>query len=144
MNHGDKSPVGQGNAGNRWKVTGSAGSTPNDSRQTNNYKYLATEDLQKLRNSDHNCTQAMDEDDAEHYAIIKGLLYPGIEQDGDDDVDEFLIDEDYEGAQTAVNNAVTSAAPSNNALNSDNSDSQRSRHRLGNEYSDLVGEKLRR
>jgi hypothetical protein len=143
MNHGDKSPVGQGNARNLLKVTGSAGSPPNDSRQTNNYKYLVEEDLQKLRNSDHNHTQAMDEDDTEHDEIIKHLLYPGIEQNDDDDLDEFF-DAEYEGAQTAVNNAVTAAAPSNNALNSDNSDSQRSRHRLGNKYSDLVGEKLQR
>jgi hypothetical protein len=142
MNHGDKSPVGQGNARNLLQVTGSAGSSPNDSRQTNNYKYLVAEDLQKLRSSDHNCTQTMDEDDTGHDAIIKGLLYPGIEQNDDDDVDEFF-DEEYERAQTAVSNAVTAAAPSNNALNND-SDSQRSRHRLGNEYSDLVGEKLRR
>eukprot|EP00980_Cylindrotheca_fusiformis_P028360 scaffold22593_cov145-Cylindrotheca_fusiformis.AAC.9 len=153
MNHGDKSPVGQGNdsARSARKCDGSVGSyQDDDERQTNNYKYLVADDLQKLRNSSHHGgAQAMDQDDSEHDAIIKGLLYPAIQNDNDSDGADFF-EEDYQIAQAAVNNSVTAVASAINDRDNENRrdsqrrDSQRSRYRLGHDYPDLVGEKLRR
>ena len=54
-------------------------------------------------------------DDDEHNDIIKGLLYPGLEEEEDGDCDFF--EEDYEMAQAAV----ASAPPSTNRSNATSS-----------------------
>lgn len=169
MNFNGLSPVaGNGNdSGRRFPrsqdtaASGGSNMTPNETRQTHNYKYLVADELQKLRNSSHHAQRgerSLDTEE-EHNNVIKGLLYPGIEQnvpDEDDDIDDFF-EEDYQLAQANVQPSIVRGIIPNrsqmmdidhyNTINNvDATDSQRSRHRLrlGNEFADLVGEKIRR
>lgn len=153
MNHGDKSPVGAGNETSRKRLTRPDGTTPpnnNDKRQTNNYKYLIAEDLQKLRRSNHSSHQARargtdDMQESDHDNVIKGLLYPGIEQSENSNADFF--EDDYMTAQEAVNQNSTSSssmAVSEDASNT-NRDHRRQRYPPArSEYADLAAQKLGR
>ncbi|CAJ1959334.1 unnamed protein product [Cylindrotheca closterium] len=166
MNFAGLSPVaGNGNDSGRrlprsqdTAASGGSNMTPNETRQTHNYKYLVADELQKLRDSSHHAQRGERslDTESEHNGIIKGLLYPGIEQneDEDDDIDDFF-EEDYQMAQANVNPSVVRGIIPNRSQmmdidrhtnNMDTTDSQRSRHRLrlGNEFTDLVGEKTRR
>ena len=150
-------------------------------------KYLMSmsEDLEKLRRSSHhmrnsshhlrNATtarrprhQESHEDamgDAEHDEIVKGLLYPGLEEEGDDvdnmdDSDEFgcddFFEEDLAMAQAAVSNSRGSGGSSRTSpssiadlLNNTSPPMMSSYERsyfatMGRPYSDLTNEKLGR
>lgn len=97
-------------------------------------------------------------DDDEHNDIIKGLLYPQLEQDSAADFDFF--EEDYEMAQEIVNSApapstLVASAPYSNTSNNNTSYNQPPRLQedtynssyyasMGRPYSDLSSEKLHR
>ena len=80
------------------------------------------EDLQKLRRSNHSSHHQRRRPgdlmaDSEHDGIIKGLLYPGLQEEDDDDsdMDEFGSDdffaEDLEMAQAALRNNASTPPP---------------------------------
>eukprot|EP00934_Nitzschia_sp_Nitz4_P006260 Nitzschia sp. Nitz4//scaffold44_size153857//132865//133365//NITZ4_002745-RA/size153857-processed-gene-0.169-mRNA-1//-1//CDS//3329552229//6250//frame0 len=108
MNHWDFSPVMQTNeaAGNGTPKEDSPAAQP-ARKQDAKYHFLA-EDLQKIRRSNHSSHQekppdAMD--DNEHEGIIKGLLYPGLEEVDDEDEFDFF-EEDYQAAQEVVRSSA--------------------------------------
>jgi len=91
------------------------GASPEDGKPSNkDLKHqMFAEELQKIRKSNHSSHQqhrqdAMDDD--EHDEIIKGLLYPGLE---DSAVDCDFFDDDYQEAQEAVSPDSTLAATGN-------------------------------
>lgn len=121
MNHWDFSPVGNTNEVARKKGTPTQeldGGSPNNFKNDDKYKYLVgtEERLEKLRRSSHHrhsshqhrsnhATRRVDAmDDDEHNGIIKGLLYPGLEEENDEGECDFF-EEDYEMAQAAVASA---------------------------------------
>jgi hypothetical protein len=161
MNHWNTSPIGQTNeAAPKYTPKEEDNSNSDDTKQKGvDYKYLlANEDLQKIRRSNHSSHHARREvmDDDEHDGIIKGLLYPRLE----DSVNSFdFFEEDYEMAQEAVNNAPSSssAAAASYPNTSNNNDSYNQPPTLqdnsyyasyyssmGRPYSDLSSEKLHR
>lgn len=145
--------------------------SPQDSKPEAKHQLIA-EDLQKIRRSNHSSHQQHRLDamaDEEHDGVIKGLLYPGLEES----VNDFdFFDDDYEAAQDAVRtssssvlasgtigNSSYSGASDNHAvhrrstfdalasLNDDvNDDSYEASYyaSMGRPYSDLTSQKLRR
>ena len=130
MNHWDFSPVGNVNEVARKKGTPTqeveGGSSSTNYKNDDKYKYLVgtEERLEKLRRSSHhrhsshhprsNHARRVDAmDDDEHNAIIKGLLYPGLEEEADEGDCDFF-EEDYELAQAAV-----ASAPPPSSVNHD-------------------------
>lgn len=101
MNQGTISPIVQTNE-TAGKGTPKDASPQDNQSKSSKYQFLAG-DLQKIRRSNHSTSKGQDRSDAmdddEHDGIIKGLLYPGLE-DLDDQYDFF--EEDYEMAQDAV------------------------------------------
>ena len=104
MNNWDISPITQTNEVAR-KFTPKENS-PLDCKPSSKEvrNQLLAEDLQKIRRSNHSSHQqhhrqedAMDDD--EHDGIIKGLLYPGLE---DSAIDCDFFEDDYHEAQSAV------------------------------------------
>lgn len=171
MNHWSTSPIGETNETVR-KITpnfdDSVSSMKGDSKQSSmNFKCLMTEDLQKIKRSNHSGHQAQDlMGDTEHDGIIKGMLYPGLENSTNDEMDFDFFDEDYQNAQEAVRdhpptrstpgvaslpNSSNSSSTFNNLasdssaqLQNDNSYYASYYSSMGRPYSDLSGEKLRR
>jgi hypothetical protein len=153
MNNWDTSPIGQTNEVAR-KFTPKDDGSPKDAKQKKDYEHRLAEDLQKIRRSNHSSHQPRDEimDDDEHDGIIKGLLYPGLE-DLDDDLDFF--EDDYQMAQAAVRDVPPSRAQafpsrSNDAYNEparltvEDSYYDSYFSSMGRPYSDLTNEKLSR
>ena len=111
MNNWNASPVLQTNevAG---KYTPKDDDRPPEQRQPEPKNQFLAGDLQKIRRSNHTSEQhhrqdAMDDD--EHDEIIKGLLYPGLE---DSTTSCEFFDDDYELAQSAVvRTSLSAAAP---------------------------------
>lgn len=163
MNHWSTSPIGQTNEVAR-QATPKDDISPSDCIQSTKdvkQKFFG-EDLQKIRRSNHSSHQqhrqdAMDDD--EHDGIIKGLLYPGLE---DSAVDCDFFDEDYEVAIDAVRSSSVAAttgnsdATDNHALHrrsfdafgdlEEEEDSYLASYyaSMGRPYSDLSHQKLRR
>ncbi len=103
MNNWDSSPITQTNEVAR-KFTPKDDSSPLDSKPSSKEMkhQLLADDLQKIRRSNHSSHQNHRQDameDDEHDGIIKGLLYPGLE-DSLDDCDFF--EDDYHAAQNVV------------------------------------------
>jgi hypothetical protein len=176
MNH-CSSPVAQTNevARNQTAKPTNSATLSNDGKKRPAYesKYLLAEELQKIRRSNHSSHHARrevaDENDDDHDAFIKGLMYPGLEAPMDDG--EFF-EEDYDEELLAFNssmdvtNAAAAAAASvppvasyPNASNSNPMYSEDSRlqadyycnlyssayyPRPRDDYPDLANEKLRR
>ena len=130
MNNWDSSPITQTNEVAR-KFTPKEDSPLDCKPSSKEVRHqLLAEDLQKIRRSNHSSHQqhhrqedAMDDD--EHDGIIKGLLYPGLE-DSSDDCDFF--EEDYHEAQSAVRGLSGSTARAMNLSASDAEDNH-ARHR---------------
>jgi hypothetical protein len=167
MNNWNTSPILQTNeiAG---KYTPKGDPSLRDSKPEVKHQFLA-EDLQKIRRSNHSSHQQHREDamdDDEHDDIIKGLLYPGLE---DSAFDCEFFDDDYEVAQDAVRTNSNSAATIGTSsysdianddhavhrrstvdpfasLNENNDDSYQASYyaSMGRPYSDLSSQKLRR
>lgn len=170
MNNWDCSPITQTNEVAR-KFTPKDDTSPLDSKPLSKElkQQLLAEDLQKIRRSNHSAHQqhrqdAMDDD--EHDGIIKGLLYPGLE-DSTNDCDFF--EEDYHSAQEAVRlGSTTTNAERRGTSNYVHADDNHAIHRrstfdafssmsdqidsyetsyfasMGRPYSDLSQQKLRR
>jgi hypothetical protein len=163
MNQWDNSPIGQtnevarqGTPKNDENGDGDAENTKQTHTKGFDYKYLLAEDLQKIRKSNHSSHHARREamDDDEHDGIIKGLLYPCLENSVNEDFDFF--EEDYEMAQAVVD-SVPSVAAYPNTSNNDAAfndsprlqDDYSSYHAsyfaaMGKPYSDLTSQKLHR
>lgn len=171
MNHWDSSPITQTNevAGNVTPRDNSPQDRKPSSRSEMKYGLLS-DDLQKIRRSNHSSHQQKRQDameDDEHDGIIKGLLYPGLEDGSDTDFDFF--EEDYNAAQAMIqdsNRESAAAASSGNSVYSDLADNHAIHRRtldlsafddneadsyyasyfasMGRPYSDLSSQKLRR
>ena len=111
MNNWDISPITQTNEVAKYtpKEDSPLDCKPSSKEARNQ---LLADDLQKIRRSNHSAHQqhhrqedAMDDD--EHDGIIKGLLYPGLE---DSSVDCDFFEEDYHEAQSAVRGVQGSTA----------------------------------
>lgn len=174
MNHQMNSPADQTNeVATRANAELGANASPTSNKKKPAYesKYMLAEDLQKIRRSNHSSHHArrevMDDNDEDHDAFIKGLMYPGLETTMDD-YEEFF-EEDYDEELIAMESsmdltnsapgAVPSVASYPNTSNSNERYSQDSRlqadyycdyysnnHRTRprSDYPDMVGEKLRR
>jgi hypothetical protein len=154
-NHWNTSPINQTNETAR-KGTPKLGDSGNGdvSKQTD-YKYMLAEDLQKIRRSNHSSHHGRREmmDDDDHDEIMKGLLYPRLEESSENDDFDFF-EEDYDMAQAAVG----SVPASDSANTSNNNDMYNPPPRIeeemsyydsyyasmGRPYSDLTNEKLGR
>ena len=104
---------------------------------------MMSEDLQKLRisppNSNHDNTGATREEDAiddeEHDGIIKGLLYPGLEEEDNNTSFDFF-EEDYQMAHASLSSAASSSRRSFSTTGN-NSSSRRSSSSLLSSQSSL-------
>lgn len=133
------------------------------------FKYLLSDDLQKIRRSNHSNHSSHHShhqrreimNDSGHESIIKGLLYPGLET-ADNDAGDFF-EEDYEMAQQVVNGGVSSSSlaysedgnNSSSVFHTDMSSAVPPDHQgeysyyadyystMGKEYADLSDQKLR-
>eukprot|EP00339_Tiarina_fusa_P024283 CAMPEP_0117031138 /NCGR_PEP_ID=MMETSP0472-20121206/22418_1 /TAXON_ID=693140 ORGANISM="Tiarina fusus, Strain LIS" /NCGR_SAMPLE_ID=MMETSP0472 /ASSEMBLY_ACC=CAM_ASM_000603 /LENGTH=157 /DNA_ID=CAMNT_0004739407 /DNA_START=70 /DNA_END=543 /DNA_ORIENTATION=+ len=155
-NHWNTSPIVQTNETAR-KGTPKSDEDEDGSGEAPKQAYMLAEDLQKIRRSNHSSHQRRREmmDDDEHDDIIKGLLYPGLEESSEHDDFDFF-EEDYEMAQAAVGSAASDslyATASNNNNDIYNStpriDEEMSYFEsyyasMGRPYSDLTNEKLGR
>ena len=103
---------------------------------------LLTEDLQKIRRSNHSNHQQyindeMDED--ENDGAVKGLLYPGLEEDMDNDVDFF--DDDYKAAQEAIQTSTSTVATTGtSSFYSESADNHAMHRRSFDAFADLTGD----
>ena len=159
MNHWNNSPIGQTNESASQYTPHDSNSSLDDSKPKAGNKYLlGNEDLQKIRSSHHSSHVAREVmDDDEHDEVIKGLLYPGLE----DSTNSFdFFEEDYEMAQQAVQETSSSQAPAAASASYPNSNNTNSSYNqpprlqdsyyasyyssMGRPYSDLSSEKLHR
>lgn len=124
MNNWSTSPIAQTNEIGR-RVTPNSGSSPQSSGSSlgraERNQLQSTEDLQKIRRSNHSAhfeefrEDVMDEDEDENDASIGGLMYPGLEASAHArDVDCDFFEEDYVAAQEAVRSNDNSMADSLN------------------------------
>ena len=166
------SPAEQTNEVARASAQPETSTSPTNTKKKAAYesKYLLAEDLQKIRRSNHSSHHArrevMDDNDEDHDAFIKGLMYPGLETSMDDYEDFF--EEDYDEELQAMESSMdlTNSAPVVPSVasypNTSNSNERYSedtrlqadyycdyysnnyRPRPRSDYPDMVGEKLRR
>jgi len=133
MNNWDCSPITQTNEVAR-KFTPKDDLSPLDGKPSSKElkHQLLAEDLQKIRRSNHSSHQqhrqdAMDDD--EHDGIIKGLLYPGLE---DSTYDCDFFDDDYHAALDAVRTNEQLMRASNYYSSSHSNDYNHHRHNYNN------------